>query len=285
MSGASGATADPSAAADALRERVGGAAFDVALVLGSGLGGLVDGVDDRVEVPFGELPGFPASGVAGHAGRYVAGTLEGKRVLVQAGRFHLYEGLPLEVVCAPVRVAALLGVEVLVLTNAAGGLDRRHGPGSLVMLDDHISLMWRSPLAGAVHEGEERFPDMSAPYDRELQAHAEAAALHLGIPLARGTYAAMSGPSYETSAEIRMLGRMGADVVGMSTVPEVITARARGMRCLGISIVTNWATGIATAPHRHEEVLEQGRRAGATLERLLRRLLKEMPPGAYRKRV
>ena len=268
--------ADPLAAAAALRARVGDEPFDAALVLGSGLGGLADAVADPVEVPFGDLPGFPAARVAGHAGRWVAGTLEGRRVLVQAGRFHVYEGHPLDVVCAPVRVASLLGAGALVLTNAAGGLDRRHGPGTVVLLDDHLNLMWRSPLEGAVREGEDRFPDMSAPYDRDLQARAVAAALELGIPLARGTYAAVAGPSYETAAEIRMLARLGADVVGMSTVPEVITARARGMRCLAFSIVTNWCTGIATAPHRHEEVLEQGRRGGVTLARLLRRLLPEL---------
>ncbi len=269
--------ADPAAAAAALRARLDGRPLEAVLVLGSGLGGLVDQVAAPVEVPFAELPGFPSTAVAGHAGRYVAGSLEGRRVLVQEGRFHVYEGLPLEVVSAPVRVASLLGISTLVLTNAAGGIDRRHGPGTLVLLDDHLNLMGRSSLAGPVVEGEARFPDLSEPYDRELQALARRVALERGIPLARGTYAAVAGPSYETPAEVRALQRAGAHVVGMSTVPEVITARARGMRCLAVSVVTNWAAGLAGRPQRHEEVLAGGRRAAGALARLLGGVVRGLP--------
>ncbi|MFQ5536204.1 MAG: purine-nucleoside phosphorylase [Gemmatimonadota bacterium] len=241
----------------------------VLAILGSGLGHLADDLDDPVAIPFAELPGFPASGVVGHAGRYLYGRLNGQPVLFQAGRYHVYEGYPEEVVVAPVRLAAALGVEILIVTNAAGGADPRLEPGDLVLLDDHINLMFRSPLAGPAREGEERFPDMSAPYDRELQRVAMEVALKAGEPLVRGTYAAVTGPSYETAAEVRMLRGLGADTVGMSTVPEVITARGLGLRCLGFSMVTNKATGYTHEPLGHEEVVEVGRRAGIRLGRIL----------------
>lgn len=246
---------------------------EVLLVLGSGLGGLVELVEDAASIPFSEVPGFPPVGVKGHSGRYVAGSLDGRRVLIQAGRFHLYEGLPMELVCAPVRIAAALGVKACIFTNAAGGISRELHPGSLMLIDDHINLQWRSALAGPVADGDERFPDMSAPYDAELQRLAVAAALELGERLERGTYAAVMGPSYETPAEVRMLAKMGADAVGMSTVPEVITARAVGLPCLGFSLITNHAAGLSLELLDHDDVMAVGAQAGVNLSRIIRRVL------------
>jgi purine-nucleoside phosphorylase len=259
---------DVPAAADALREAVRGQPR-TAIVLGSGLSHLADEVTDPRSVSFEELPGFPPSGVAGHAGRFVAGRFGGVEVILQAGRYHAYEGHPMEVVVAPVRLLRAIGVETLIVTNAAGGIDPRLEPGDIVLIDDQINLMGRSPLVGPVAPGEERFPDMSAPYDPELQEVARSVASDLGIPLPGGTYAAMLGPAYETAAEVRMLGLMGAQMVGMSTVPEVLTARASGMRCLGFSMVTNKATGLSQEPIGHQEVMEMGKRAGLRLGRLI----------------
>ena len=248
----------------------------VVVVLGSGLGHLTERLADPVSIRFGDVPGLPPSSIDGHAGRYVHGTLDGTDVLVQAGRYHAYEGYPLQVVVAPIRIAAELGVEIVVFTNAAGGIHAGIGPGHLVLLDDHVNVMCRSPLMGPVVGGEERFPDMSAPYDSELQAAARRAAAKVGIDLVRGTYAAVLGPSYETAAEVRMLRRLGADVVGMSTVPEVITARALGIRCVGFSLVTNRATGLGAGPIAHADVLEIGKTAGARLARVLVALVGEL---------
>lgn len=264
------------AAAAALRAELGDPP-NVLLVLGSGLGPMADSVEDPVEVPFEALPGFPAAGVEGHAGKYLAGSLDGRSVLVQAGRLHAYEGYPMDLVVRPMRIAAALGIGVAILTNAAGGINRQLGPGSLMLLDDHINLMSRNPLVGPVQPGEERFPDMSAPYDPQLLDHAVQAALAEGIPLVRGTYAAMLGPSYETPAEVRMLDRMGVDAVGMSTVPEAITARASGMRVVAFSLVTNRAAGLSDEPLSHDDVVEIGRKAGGALERILRRVLQALP--------
>lgn len=267
---------DVEAVADALRARLGGDP-EVLVVLGSGLGQLADAVVDAVVVPFVELPGWPGTSVVGHAGRYVGGRIGGRSVLLQAGRFHLYEGHAPEVVAAPIRVAAALGVGTVVLTNAAGGVDPALEPGDLVLIEDHINLMFRSPLVGPVREGDVRFPDMSAPYDAELRALARHAAEAVGVPLRGGVYAAMLGPSFETAAEVRMLGTLGAHVVGMSTVPEVIAARARALRCLAFSVVTNKGTGLTSEPQTHEEVMEVGRRAGAALVRILEELLRILP--------
>ncbi|RMH11091.1 MAG: purine-nucleoside phosphorylase, partial [Gemmatimonadetes bacterium] len=191
--------------------------------------------------------------------------------------FHAYEGHPMEVLCAPVRVARRLGVHTCIFTNAAGGAAPRLGPGSLMLIDDHINLLWRSPLAGPVLDGETRFPDMSAPYDPALQRLALEVARDARVPLERGTYAAVLGPSYETPAEVRMLRWMGADAIGMSTVPEVITARAAGLRVLGFSLITNRAAGLSGQPLSHDEVVEVGRRAGARLEGILRGVLRRLP--------
>lgn len=266
---------DVEAAAEAVRSCI-GESPEVLLVLGSGLGGLADLVEDAVSIAFEDVPGFPPVGVKGHSGRYVAGSLDGKRVLIQAGRFHLYEGHPVELVCAPVRIAAALGVKACVFTNAAGGISRDLQPGSLMLIDDHINLQWRSALAGQVVDGDERFPDMSAPYDDDLQQIAVDVALELGERLGRGIYAAVMGPSYETPAEVRMLATMGADAVGMSTVPEVITARAMGLPCLGFSLITNRAAGLSLELLDHEDVMAIGAEAGVNLSKIIRGVLSKL---------
>jgi len=266
----------PLEAATALvRERIPGSP-EVFLVLGSGLSGLADGVEDAITIPFHDVPGFPHVGVAGHAGHLVYGQLEGRRVLMQAGRFHFYEGHPPEVVVAPVRLAAALGAGTVILTNAAGGIARELAPGSIMLLDDQLNLMGRSPLAAPEHGAEERFPDMSEPYDSDLQRKVEELALELGIRLSRGTYAAVLGPSYETPAEVRLLEKAGADAVGMSTVPEALIARALGLRVLGLSLISNRAAGLGNATLDHQEVLEVGRGAGDKLKTLVRALIREL---------
>ncbi len=248
---------------------------EVHLVLGSGLGGLVARVEAPVSVPFADVPGFPATGVAGHAGEYVIGRLAGRRVLVQAGRFHLYEGYPVETVVAPVRIARSVGAAVTILTNAAGGLDPRMSPGDLMLIDDHVNLMWRHPLVGPVREGESRFPDMSRPYDPDLQRLAVESAAGLRVALRRGVYVGMLGPSYETPAEIRMLRGYGAHAVGMSTVPEAIVAAAGGTRVLAFSLITNMAAGMA-GPLDHGEVVHVGREAGTRLGSLIEEVLRRL---------
>ncbi len=267
---------DIAGAARLLRDRLSGVP-EATLVLGSGLGGLADAVQDPVDVPFADLPGFPPAGVPGHAGRFVAGRLGGRYVLVQAGRYHVYEGHPGDVVAAPVRLSAALGVGTLLLTNASGGVDPDLEPGDLVLLSDHLNLMCRTPLVGPVAEGEVRFPDMSWPYDPELQALALDVARGLGLPVRRGVYAALTGPSYETAAEVRMLRILGADVVGMSTVPEVLVARALGLRCLAVSMVTNKGTGLSPQVLSHEEVVAVGREAGARVGAILEGVTRRLP--------
>lgn len=240
----------------------------VGFILGSGLGSVAQAVEQAVAIPYAEIPGFPVSAVAGHAGRIVAGDFAGVPAVVMQGRFHLYEGHEPDVVSLPARVLVRLGIDILVVTNAAGGINRRLRAGDLMLIDDHINLMGANPLTGPVVAGEQRFPDMSAPYDPELMALLERTALQEGIRLQRGVYCALLGPSYETPAEVRMLARLGADAVGMSTVPEVLVARAKGVRVLGISIVTNPAAS-AGATLSHDEVLEAGQKAVTPLRRLL----------------
>ena len=256
-----------------LRER-GGLRPSVHLVLGSGLGGLAEMVEDPVHTHFGQLPGLPATSVEGHEGRFLTGWLAGVPVLMQSGRFHYYEGVGAEVVAAPVRVGRALGTKTVVLTNAVGGIRRDLVPGSIMLVDDHLGLAFRAPLAGAVVAGEERFPEMSRPYDPELMALAEAAALEAGVLLTRGTYGWVVGPNFETPAEVRALRVLGADVVGMSTVPEAIVARAGGQRVLAFSVVTNRAAGLGEGPIDHEDVtaygVEAGRGLGALIEGVVR---------------
>ena len=261
-------------AASSVARRLGSLEPRAAIVLGSGLGFLADEVRSAVRIPYAEIPGFPQPGVAGHKGELVAGTLDGVSVLIQNGRFHLYEGHEAQVAALPVRVMATLGVRTLIVTNAAGGVRLTFRPGTLMLIADHINLMFRNPLTGPVLEGEERFPDMSEPYDTALRALARDAAREAKIPLEEGVYAGLLGPSYETPAEVRMLQRLGADAVGMSTVPEVIVARVRGMRCLGFSTITNLATGISPAALSHQEVLEVGRQVGQALGTIVKGVLR-----------
>jgi purine-nucleoside phosphorylase len=242
-------------AADAIRARLDGCTPRVAIVLGSGLGDLVHEIGGARSIPYGDVPGFHTPTVQGHAGRLVAGALGSCDVLALAGRFHMYEGHDADAAALPVRVAHALGVDTLFVSNAAGGIRRTFRPGALMIIDDHINLMWRNPLIGPVRRGEQRFPDMSEPYDRGLRALLRECALSLGIPIVEGVYAGLLGPSYETPAEVRMLERLGADAVGMSTVPEVIAARALGIRVAGISCITNPAAGISHRPLSHEEVM------------------------------
>jgi purine-nucleoside phosphorylase len=255
-----------------LRERLAGRPRAI-LVLGSGLGGVADEISEAVRLPYSEVPGFPRSTVAGHAGALVSGKWAGVDVVAMAGRFHLYEGWSPQQVAWPIRALASLGPRVMLITNAAGGLRPGMLPGDLMLIADHLNLMWQNPLIGAVEEGEERFPDMSDPYDAAFRRIAEEVALDLRIPVEQGVYAALAGPSYETPAEIRMLARLGADAVGMSTVPETIVARARGVRVLGISCITNLAAGLSGAPLSHQEVVEVGARVRDRLARLVAAVL------------
>lgn len=262
----------PRAAADGLRAVL-PSVPETTVVIGSGLGSLEDALADPVAVSFGDLPGLPPAGVSGHGGRFVHGRLGDSEVLLQSGRFHLYEGHPVDVVAAPVRILAELGVGTVLMTNASGGIHPLLEPGDVVLVDDLLNLTFRSPLSGPVLEGEERFPDMSRPLDADLARLIRDAAAHLEQPLASGTYAAVLGPQYETPAEIRMLSRLGADVVGMSTVPEVITAAARGLRCAVLSLVTNKATGLSRGRLSHDEVLEAGAAAAHRVSALVREVL------------
>lgn len=242
---------------------------DLAIILGSGLGILVDDMQGR-ELPTEEIPGHPRSTVDGHDGLWASGRLGKRKVLALKGRVHPYEGYSDEQIAFPIRLLHRLGVRTLLTTNAVGCIDRRLGPGDLVLLDDQINLMFRNPLRGRHRPEEgERFPDMSAPFDPGLMELLRETALTEGIALKTGVMAGVLGPSYETPAEIRMLGRMGADVVGMSTIPEVIMARQLGMRVLSISCVTNFAAGIAASPLNHAEVTETAGRVRADFSRLL----------------
>jgi purine-nucleoside phosphorylase len=248
----------------------------VMLVLGSGLGGLADEMENATRIPFGEIPGFHASSVVGHKGMLVAGTLEGVDAIAMQGRFHLYEGHSAQTAAMPVRAMAALGARTLIISNAAGGVNPDYRPGDLMIMDDHINFMWQNPLTGPVVKGDQRFPDMSAPYDRDLIALAERVARENGIAPRRGVYFAVSGPSYETPAEIRMYAKLGADAVGMSTVPEVIAARAMDIRVLGISLITNAAAGMTGEPLTHEEVLLAGEEARPRFAALIRGVLRAL---------
>jgi purine-nucleoside phosphorylase len=252
----------------------------VALILGSGLGALADEMEDAAAIPFRDIPGFPHAAVAGHAGRLVIGTLEGVTCVALQGRFHLYEGHDAATVALPTRVMLGLGARTLIVTNAAGGINRTFRAGDLMLIDDHINLMGRNPLVGDVQDGDLRFPDMTTAYDRDLMLAAEGVAAGAGIRLVRGVYAGLLGPTYETPAEVRMLERLGADAVGMSTVPEVIVARARGVPVLGISLISNLAAGISKAPLTHDEVMEAGAEARDRFTRLVRGVLRGLAGAA-----
>lgn len=240
-----------------------------AIVLGSGLGDLAEDIQGARRVAFADVPGFPAATVVGHAGALIAGALAGRPVLALAGRFHLYEGHPAPLAGFAVRVLHALGARTLFLSNAAGGVRRTLAPGDLMVIADHLNLTGRNPLVGPQQDGDERFPDMSEPYDAGLRALLRAAARATGVPVAEGVYAGLLGPSFETPAEVRMLERLGADAVGMSTVPETIVARALGMRVAGVSLVTNAASGHTGAALTHAEVLEVGWEASVRFRALV----------------
>jgi purine-nucleoside phosphorylase len=246
----------------------------VAVVLGSGLGAFADDLEESHAIPYEELPGFARSTVEGHAGRLVLGKIENVAVAAMQGRFHFYEGYAIDEVVFPVRAFGLLGVKSLVLTNAAGGINVGFDQGALMVINDHLNLMGVSPLRGA-HDNRfgARFPDMSEVYARDYQEIAVEEARQMNLELRRGIYAALSGPSYETPAEVRLLRTLGADAVGMSTVPEAIVARQMGIKVLGISCITNMAAGVIGEPINHEEVMETGARVHETFKELLRRVI------------
>ncbi len=249
----------------------------IALVLGSGLGGFADEFANAVRIPYANIPHFPRSTAIGHAGQLVIGTVEGVDVAAMQGRVHLYEGYSVKDVAFPMRVFARMGVKAVVLTNAAGGINKEFTPGRLVVISDHINLQGVNPLMGQndEHFGP-RFPDMSTAYDKKFRELTLAAGRRLGIHLDEGVYAALAGPSYETPAEIRYLRSIGADLVGMSTLPEVIAARHSGIRVLGISCVTNAAAGVLDQPLDHKEVLETAERIKEQFIGLLRAVIADI---------
>ena len=263
---------------------------DTAAVLGSGLGAYAERLANKVRIPYDEIPGFSRSTVEGHAGQLVIGDIDGKRLIVQQGRFHYYEGYDMEQVTLPIRAFRMLGVQNLILTNAAGSLDTDMTPGSLMIISDHINGMGVNPLRGPNDDRfGPRFPDMTAVYDRDLQqiAHDHAADIakerfdagldkELTDFIFRGVYCALSGPTYETPAEVRMYRMLGADAVGMSTVPEAVTARHMGMRVLGISCITNLAAGISSEPIDHSEVMETGNRVAEIFGELITRIVRDI---------
>jgi len=251
---------------------------DVAIILGTGLGGLADQIDVEAAIPYEQIPGFPLSTVETHAGRLLLGRLGKRSVVALQGRFHRYEGYGLAQVTFPVRVLHALGARSLIVSNACGGMNPLWAPGDLVLLSDHINLLGDNPLVGSNDERlGPRFPDMSAPYDPELRALARAAALELGIVLREGVYVAVPGPNLETRAEYRMLRTMGADVVGMSTVPEVIVANHTGMRTLGISIITDQCLPDALEPADIGRIIATAARAEPSLTRLISALVERLP--------
>ena len=256
-------------AASAIKARC-GEAPRIAVVLGSGLGDFADTLADAVHLPYREIPHWPASTVVGHAGKLVVGTVAGHRVAALSGRVHAYEGHGQDAVVFGVRAMARLGVAHLVLTNAAGGINTSFGQGALMVIDDHINLTGSNPLIGANDDRfGPRFPDMSEVYSRRLRGIADDAARATGVAVAHGVYVAVHGPSYETPAEIRAFRTLGADAVGMSTVPEAIAARHAGLEVLGISCITNMAAGVLPQPLVHDEVMETARRVRGSFIALL----------------
>jgi purine-nucleoside phosphorylase len=250
---------------------------EVGIILGTGLGGLADEIAVEATIPYQEIPGFPLSTVESHAGRLLLGRLANRPVVAMQGRFHRYEGYGLGEVTFPVRVMRALGAEILIVSNACGGMNPLWSPADLVLLSDHINMLGDNPLVGPNDERlGPRFPDMSAPYDPELRALARAAAVELGITLREGVYVAVPGPNLETRAEYRMLRGMGADVVGMSTVPEVIVAAHAGMRTVGISIITDQCLPDALEPADIGRIIATAGRAEPSLTRLITRLVEQL---------
>ena len=246
----------------------------IAIVLGSGLGGFADEFDEAVGIPYEDIPGFARSTAQGHAGRLVIGKVDDVPVVAMQGRVHFYEGYSLEQVTFPIRTFKLLGVKTLILTNASGGINVQLSQGALMVISDHLNLMGDNPLRGPNDERfGPRFPDMSAVYSAELQEIVIEEARGIGVEVRRGIYGALSGPSYETPSEIHLLRNLGADAVGMSTVPEAIVARHMGLEVLGISCITNMAAGIGDEPINHEDVVATGDRVREVFTALLQRVV------------
>ena len=260
-------------AAKAIRKRAASQQPAFGIILGSGLGGLSKSIASAVRVPFREIPGFPEVTVAGHEGAVIVGSLGGREVVALSGRFHMYEGHPAALAAFPVRVFHALGAHDLFVSNAAGGISPKLAVGDLMMISDHLNLMGTNPLLGQAREGEIRFPDMTDAYNPGLRWLLRTTAEALGIKLREGVYAGLLGPSYETPSEVKMLRLLGADAVGMSTVPEVIVARALGMRVAGVSVITNAAAGVTGAALSHAEVLETTTRISASFESLVTEFL------------
>jgi xanthosine phosphorylase len=265
------------AAADVIAGRARGFVPRLGLMLGSGLGELADRLEDRVEIPYGELPGFHVGGLAGHAGALVLGRLAGQPVAIFSGRWHVYEGIEPSAITTPIRTLKRLGAEALILTNAAGSLRAEAGPGSLVCLSDHINLLGFNPLTGPNDDDAgPRFPSLRDAYDPELRARLHGAAGALGTELHDGVYLAVAGPSFETPAEIRAFRTLGADLVGMSTVPEVIAARHAGLRVAAVSAVTNLAEGMGGEELSHEQTLRVAKQGAERLGPLLERFVEDL---------
>jgi len=243
----------------------------IGIILGSGLGKLVEEFENPVSIGFADIPNFPVPAVEGHKGEVVAGSLAGVPVLVFSGRAHYYEGYTMEEVCFPVRVMSELGVETVIITNAAGAVNETYSPGDIVIIADHINLMGDNPLRGTTY-----FIDMTEAYSHELREVAHDVADDLGLKLNEGVYLVLSGPSFESPAEIRMMRIMGADLVGMSTIPEVIMANKLGMKVLGLSMVTNMAAGITGRPLTHREVIQATRKAADKFKRLVRGVVERL---------
>lgn len=249
----------------------------IGLILGSGLGVLADEIEQAIKIPYSDIPNFPVSTVEGHAGQLVYGQLEGATVVVMQGRFHYYEGYSFDKVTFPVRVMKALGVEQLVVTNAAGGVNESFEPGDLMIISDHINNMGGNPLIGPNDSAlGVRFPDMSEAYSKRLRQLAKDVANDIGLRVREGVYVANTGPAYETPAEIRMIRVMGGDAVGMSTVPEVIVARHAGMEVLGISCISNMAAGILDQPLTHDEVIETTEKVKADFLRFVKAIVRNM---------
>jgi purine-nucleoside phosphorylase len=266
----------PLPSADIVRSRAGEEPFEMAIILGSGLGVLAEEVLDALSFSYGDFPDFPLTTAKGHPGRLVAGVLEGRKVLLFAGRFHLYEGYDARQVTTPVRLAHALGCRHLLLTNASGGINDAFSPGDIMFITDHINLMGDNPLRGEPNP----FIDLTALYERRLFGDLSAYAEQEKIRLHQGVLAALPGPSYETPAEIRMLRLFGADAVSMSTIPEAIMARYLGMEVAGLSVIANAAAGLAPAPLDHDDVLLTGRTSAAAIMHLIRRLISQWIPSA-----
>ncbi|WP_042223532.1 purine-nucleoside phosphorylase [Oceanobacillus manasiensis] len=248
------------------------------LILGSGLGVLAEEIENPVNIPYEEIPHFPVSTVSGHKGQLVVGTLEGKQVIAMQGRFHYYEGYTMDKVTSPVRVMKQLGIEAIIVTNAAGGVNVSYNPGDLMIITDHLNNMGTNPLIGKNDDNlGVRFPDMSQVYDRDFIKHAQACANELGLEVRKGIYAGNTGPSYETPAEVRMLRTIGADAVGMSTVPEVIVANHAGLRVLGISCISNMAAGILDQPLTHSEVIETTEKVREDFLQFVKQIVHTLP--------